>query len=93
MTRVNFRWVRAMDDMTEPTLSYERMHEALHDLWTWAVGMPGYDKSAWIRLSQTIDELEFQRRSLRHFALQRGHIEPCDHGNPCMCGYTKAMGS
>ncbi len=37
-----------------------KFHETdrqMHQLWTWAVGLPGYDKRAWQKLEQGISEL------------------------------------
>ncbi len=36
---------------------YNEASAALHELWTAAVGTPGYDKAAWMRLSNAIDSL------------------------------------
>jgi hypothetical protein len=32
-------------------------HLALHRLWTWAVGLPGYDKAAWSELERHVSQL------------------------------------
>jgi hypothetical protein len=36
---------------------YERIHTALHVLWSKAVGQPGYVKSEWAELEQAIQSL------------------------------------
>jgi hypothetical protein len=36
---------------------YREVDERMHRLWTWAVGLPGYDKKAWRELEQGIFDL------------------------------------
>lgn len=36
---------------------YRKIHEALHVLWTKAVGTPDYDKTQWMRIDNLIVDL------------------------------------
>jgi len=36
---------------------YERVHTALHNLWSKSVGQPDYVKSEWAELEQAVQEL------------------------------------
>lgn len=38
-------------------LTYFAAHRALHELWSDAVGTPGYDKQKWLTLSNGLDKL------------------------------------
>jgi hypothetical protein len=35
---------------------------AFHQLWTWAVGLPGYDKSAWKEVEEALFDLKTRTR-------------------------------
>lgn len=37
--------------------AYRGAHSALHELWSAAVGTPGYDKRTWKTLSNALDKL------------------------------------
>jgi hypothetical protein len=50
-----------MSGLIDTDSLYRSVHLKLQKLWTWAVGLPGYDKSAWQALDTSV--LELARRT------------------------------
>jgi hypothetical protein len=67
---------------------------AFHRLWTWAVGLPGYDKSAWKEVEAALFDLKTRTRKPdlgctcdMPDGAPQGHHWDCDRkfGEPCSC--------